>query len=190
MPVVNEGDKPSPLRLRRKHGEGRAPDATPKDGARLVQAQSLRNATIASFIAIILFCLVWVALTSLTSRVFPWLTAVLGVAIGIAVRLAGRGIDWRFPTLAGGLALAGAVFSNIVVAASTTAADYGIGTMDILQAVTTMTWPVFFDEAWNVADGFFAVVAAGFAAFFAPRRLSREQRFALRLWQDQSDRHQ
>jgi hypothetical protein len=54
-----------------------------------------------------------------------------------------------------------------------------------------MTWPVFFEEVWNVADGFFAVVAAAFAAFLAPRRLSRTERFALRLWrQEQSDRHQ
>lgn len=190
MPVVSDGDKPSPLRLRRKHGEGRAPDATSEDGARLVRAQSLRNAIVAGLIVIILFCLAWVALTSLTNRVFPWLTVLLGVGTGIAVQRAGRGIDWRFPTLAAGLVLAGALLSNIVVAASTTAAEYGTGTMDILQAVTKMTWPVFFAEAWNVADGFFAVVAAGFAAFFAPRRLTREQRYALRLWRKQSDGHQ
>lgn len=190
MPVVSDGDKPSPLRLRRKHGEGRPPDTTSEDGARLVRAQSLRNAIMAGLIVIILFCLAWVALTSLTNRVFPWLTVVLGGALGIAVQRAGRGIDWRFPVLAAGLTLVGAVFGNIVVAASTTAAEFGTGTMDILQAVTTMTWPVFFDEHWNVADGFFALVAAGFAAFFAPRRLTRAQRFALRLWREQSDRHQ
>ena len=41
------------------------------------------------------------------------------------------------------------------------------------------------------ADGFFAAVAAGVAAFLAPRRLSRSQRFALRLWRaSQSDGHQ
>jgi hypothetical protein len=50
---------------------------------------------------------------------------------------------------------------------------------------------VFFEEVWNVADGFFAVVAAALAAFLAPRKLSRSERFALRLWQEeQSDRHQ
>lgn len=190
MPVVSDGDKPGPLRLRRKHGEGRAPDATAEDGARLVRAQSVRNAVVASLVTIMLFCLAWVALTSLTNRVFPWLTVVLGCAVGIAVQRAGRGIDWRFPALAASLTLAGAVLSGVVVAASTTAAEYDTGTMQILQAVTSMTWPVFFDEAWNVADAFFAGVAAGFAAFFAPRRLTRKQRFALRLWREESDRHQ
>ena len=89
------------------------------------------------------------------------------------------------------MAFVGSVVGNIVLAASTTAAEYGTGTLDILQAVTSMTWPVFFEEVWNVADGFFAVVAAAFAAFLAPRRLTRTERFALRLWrQEQSDRHQ
>jgi hypothetical protein len=190
VPVVSDVDKPSPLRLQRKHGEGRTPDATPEDGARLVRAQSLRNAITASLIVIILFCPAWVALTSLTNRVFPWMTVVLGGALGIAVQRTGRGLDWRFPALAAGLTLVGALLSGVVVAASTTAAEYDTGTMHVLQAVTSMTWPVFFDEAWNIADAFFAGVAAGFAAFLAPRRLTREQRFALRLWRERSDRHQ
>ena len=106
------------------------------------------------------------------------------------IRAAGRGVDWRFPALAAGMAVGGAIASNIALAASTTAAEFGIGTLHILQAVTSMTWPVFFDEVWNVADGFFAIVGAAFAAFLAPRRLSRAQRFALRLWREQlSDGH-
>ena len=186
---MSEGDQPSPLRLRRKHGEGHRPVATGEDGGRLVRAQSLRNAIMASLIVIILFCIAWVALTSLTNRVFPWMTVLLGAAIGYAVQRAGRGIDWRFPVTAAVLTLLASVMSNVVIAASATAAEYGTGTMHILQAVTTMTWPVFFDEAWNMADGFFAVVAAGVAAFFAPRRLTREQRYAVRLWREPSDRH-
>ena len=79
----------------------------------------------------------------------------------------------------------------VVLAASTTASEYGTGTVDILRAVTNMTWPVFFEEVWNVADGVCAVVAAALAAFLAPRKLSRSERFALRLWQEeQSDGHQ
>jgi hypothetical protein len=51
-----------------------------------------------------------------------------------------------------------------------------------------MTWPVFFDEVLTVADGFFAVVAAGVAAFYSQRRLTRMEYLALRLWQEeQSD---
>jgi hypothetical protein len=188
---VSEKENPHPLRLRRKHGEGRSPEVTADDGARLVRAQSLRNAVIASLVTLIVFCLAWILLSGMTNRVFPWMTVVLGLAVGIAVRKTGRGVDWRFPTVAALIAFVGSIVGNVVLAASTTAAEYGTGTLHILRAVTSMTWPVFFEEVWNVADGFFAVVAAAFAAFLAPRRLSRAERFALRTWREQqSDRHQ
>lgn len=187
---MKDSPKSNPLRLRKKHGDGRRPDVTVADGERLARVQSLRNAVVAGLAVLIVFCLSWVSLSSLSNRVFPWMTVVLGWLLGMAIRRAGRGVDWRFPTLAAVLALAGSIVSNIVLAASTTAESYGTGTMEILQAVTSMTWPVFFDEVWNVADGFYAVVAAGFAAFFANRRLTRSEFYALRLWREQSDRHQ
>lgn len=182
-------DPKNVLRLRRKHGEGHKVDITAADGARLVRAQSLRNAFIAALIAIVLFCAVWILLTSLTDRVFPWMTVVLGAGIGLLVRRAGKGVDWRFPTLAAVMAVVGAIVGNVVLAASITATQYETGTLQILQAVTSMTWPVFFDEVWNMADGFYATVAAGVAAFFANPRLTRAQFHALRLWRDQSDGH-
>jgi hypothetical protein len=186
---MSEEQKPSPLRLRRKHGEGHRPDVSADDGARLVRAQSLHSAIVASLIAFVLFCIAWVAFAAMTSRVFPWMTIVLGAAVGYAVRRAGRGVDWRFPVLAAVATALGAVGSNVVVAASTTAAELGTDTLHILRAVTTMTWPVFFDEHWNIGDTFFAVFAAGVAAFLAPRKLTRRQFHAMRLWRGQSDRH-
>jgi len=178
------------LRLRKKHGEGHTLDATAEDGARLEHAQSFRNAVVAGLIAFVVFCVVWIFLSSITNRVFPWMTVVLGGMLGIAIRRAGQGLDWRFPALAAAMAIAGAVVSNVVLAASTTAAEFGTGTLHILQAVTSMTWPVFFDEVWNVADSFFAAVAAGLAGFLANRRLTRTEFYALRLWREESDRHQ
>jgi len=189
---MNDKPNPNPLRLRKKHGEGRGLDATAEDGARLVRAQSFRSAVVASLVVLIVFCLMWISLSMASNRVFPWMTVVLGGMLGLAIRHAGRGVDWRFPTLAALVALAGSVVSNIVLAASTTAGEYGTGTVNILQGVTLMTWPVFFDEIWNVADGFFAVVAASVAAFYANRRLTRSQFHALRLWRErlELDRHQ
>ena len=188
---MSEKQNPHPLRLRRKHGEGTPPEVTADDGARLVAAQSMRGAVVAGLITFIVFCLVWILLSGATNRVFPWMTVVLGAALGFVIRKIGRGVDWRFPALAALMAFVGSVIGNVVLAASTTAAEYGTGTLQILRAVTSMTWPVFYEEVWNIADGFFAVVAAAFAAFLAPRRLSRGERFALRLWrQAESDRHQ
>ena len=174
----------SPLRLRKRHGSGERPAVTAADGERLVNAQSMRNAVVAALIAIIVFALFWTALSSLLDRVFPWFTVVLGLMTGFAVRTAGRGVDWRFPAVAAFFAVGGALFANIVVAASVTAETFDTGTLHILRAVTSMTWPVFFDEVWSVADGFYAVVGAGFAAFLANRKLTRSQYYGLRLWRE------
>lgn len=179
---------PNPLRLRKKHGDGRRPNVTAADGARLVEAQSLRNAVLASLFILIVFCVTWIALSATLNRVFPWMTVIYGGALGLGIRRAGRGVDWRFPTLAVVMGLAGSIVSYVVLAAATTADDFGVGTMQVLRAVTSMTWPVYFDEVWNAAHGFYAVVAAGIAAFFANRRLTRTQYYALRQWQ--LDRHQ
>ena len=186
--IMSEG--PSPLRLRKKHGTGQRRDVSADDGARIVRAQSLRGAWLAGLIAIIVFCGLWIAVTALADRVFPWLTVMLGGMIGFAVQRAGRGVDWRFPVLAAVLGLAGALAANIVLAASYTAETFETGTLHILQAVTSMTWPVFFEEVWTVADGFYAVLGASLAAFLANRRLTRSQYYALRLWRAESDGHQ
>jgi len=187
---VKDKDRQLPLRLRKKHGTGQRRDVTAADGERLVRAQSLRNAVTAGLIAVIVFSVLWIMLTSLLNRVFPWMTVVMGAMIGFAVQRAGRGVDWRFPTLAAVLAVTGSLAANIVVAASYTAETFGTGTLDVLKSVTSMTWPVFFDEVLTAADGFYAVLAASLAAFLANRRLSRTQYYALRLWRDGSDGHQ
>jgi hypothetical protein len=187
---MNDPQRKSALRLRKKHGSGERRDVDAAKGERLVLAQSMRNALVAGLIAIIVFCVIWTALSSLLDRVFPWLTVLLGVVLGFAVRQGGRGVDWRFPMLAAVLALFGALLGNVVVAASYTAETFDTGTLQILRAVTSMTWPVFFDEVLTVADGFYAVLAAGLAAFLANRRLTRSQYYALRMWRAQSDGHE
>ncbi len=179
-----------PLRLKKKHGSGKRLDVTAADGARLVRMQSLRSALLAGLVAVAIFCVFWIALSSLLGRVFPWMTVVMGAMIGFAVQRAGRGVDWRFPVLAAILALIGALLANIIIAASYTAETLGTSTLHVLRSVTTMTWPVFFEEVLTVADAFYAVLAASLAAFLANRRLSRRQYYALRLWREESDRHQ
>ena len=62
------------LRLWKKHTPGENAGVTSADGERLVRAQSIRNAVMSSLIAIILFSVLWAALSELTDRVFPWLT--------------------------------------------------------------------------------------------------------------------
>ncbi|MDG2108212.1 MAG: hypothetical protein P8J74_06195 [Woeseiaceae bacterium] len=174
-----------PLRLRKKHGSGEPTKVTSADGYLLVKAQSMCSAIIAGLITIILFSIFLVALSRLTDRVFPWLIIILGILLGHAIRLAGRGTDWRFPVIAAVMASTGAFLVNVVIAASFTAEKLEIGTVQVLLATTSMTWPVFFDEVLTAADVFYAVVAMFFAAFFSNRRLKRSEYRALRLLREE-----
>jgi hypothetical protein len=176
------------VRLWKRHAPGKRIEATSADGERLVAAQSVRDAIAAALIVIILFSVLWAVLSILTNRIFPWMTMILGVALGHAVRRAGRGVNWRFPLIAGVLAVVGALIGNIVVAAAFTADEVGIGTLQVLRAVTTMTLPYFISEVITPADAVFALFAAAIAAFYANPRLTREQFFALKLWEQEQDR--
>jgi len=178
---------PHVLRLRKKHAPGRHEPPIAKDGERLIRAQSVPQAVMAGIISIVVFAVIWSMLTAAVGRIFPWMTMLLGVLVGLAVRRAGQGLDWRFPTTAAVLAFAGSILANVVIAAGTTAGEFDISTIAVLSAVTTMTWPIFFVEAMTAADWVFAVLAAGTAPFLASRRLNRRQYQALRIWQEQQD---
>jgi hypothetical protein len=180
---VTTKPRQSIARLPKKH-RGAAGQVNDVDVKQLVRAQSFRDAVLAGLIVIILFSVLWAMLSTLLGRIFPWMTIVLGILIGHVIRRAGRGLDWRFPTLAAAGTLAGALVSNVVVAAAFTAEELGVTTFEILRAVTSMTWPVFFAEVISAADIVFGLFAAAIAAFYANRRLSRSEYSALRKWQE------
>jgi len=170
------------IRLRKKHLPKVAREPTQDDARRLRAAQSVRNAIMACLIVIIVFSMLWSMLSDLLGRIFPWMTLLLGLLIGYAVRRAGLGLDWRFPVLAAVFAVLGSLVANVVVAAAFTAPVLETTTLAVLSNLTVMTWPVFFDEVMTPADLVFALFSAGIAAFYANRRLTRAEYLALRTW--------
>ena len=184
---MSEDRRKQVLRLPKRHSREGAHDSSAEAGARLVRAQSLRGATVASLLAIAAFTVIWVMLSTALGRLFPWMTVVQGLIIGLAVRRAGCGLDWRFPVIAAVAAVVGAPLGNIVVAAAFTAAEFDTGVLTVLRAVTSFTWPVFFDEVMTPADGIFALAAAAVAAYYANRRLTRSQYASYRKWLERSE---
>lgn len=172
------------VRLPRRH-RGAPLHAAEVDASKLVREQSLRDAVVGGLIVIIAFSLLWSMLSTLLNRIFPWMTVVLGMLVGLVVRRAGRGLDWRFPVLAVVLTIAGAMAANIFVAAAFTADELGTTTLEILRAVTSMTWPVYFREVISAADIVYALMGAAAAAYYANRRLSRSEYSAWRKWQEE-----
>lgn len=180
-------EKTDVLRLRKKHLPKVSAEATPEAAKRLLEEQSVRNAVVASLITIILFSIVWAMLSTLIGSIYPWMTLLLGILVGLAVRRAGLGLDWRFPVLAAVFAVAGSLVASIVVAAAFTAPQLNTDTLTVLRNLTALTWPVFFDEVMTPADMVFGIFAAGLAAFYANRRLTRAQYLAIRTFEEQSD---
>ena len=115
------------------------------------------------------------------------MTILLGVALGLSIRRAGKGIDWRFPLLAAILALFGALMANIFVSAVIQANEMDIGIFQVLRSVTILTWRDFFSEVMTPADLVFGLFAAAIAAFYASPKLSRQEFLALRLWQQEQE---
>ena len=104
--------------------------------------------------------------------------------VGYVVRGAGKGLDWRFPVIAAVLTVLGSLLGIVAISAATTAGEYDTSTVTILSRATPLTWPVFFDEVLTAADYIYAAIAAAIAAFYANRRLTRRQYFALRQWRE------
>ena len=180
---MSEEQRKQVLRLPKRHSREGAGRPDPEAGSRLVRAQSLRRAAIAAVLAVIGFGAIWVLLSTALDRLFPWMTVVQGAIVGLAVRRAGRGLDWRFPTVAAIAAVLGALVGNVLVAASFTAAEFGTGILTVLRAATSFTWPVFFEEVMTPADVIYGLAAAAVAAYYANRRLTRDQYASYRAWQ-------
>lgn len=171
--------------MRKRHTPSERVTLGADAGRKLEKQQSIRDAVVGGVIVVILFSILWAMLSTLINRIFPWMTILLGMLVGLVIRRAGRGVDWRFPTLAAAMTVLGALVANVVVAAAFTAESLDASTFEVLRAVTAMTWPVFFSEALSAADIVFAFFGAAVAAFYANRRLSRAEYHALRKWQEE-----
>lgn len=158
-----------------------------EDGARLIRAQSLRQAAMAALIVVTLFAVLWSMLSDALDRIFLWMPLLLGMLVGLAVRRAGLGLDWRFPAIAAAFTVVGAFVGRVVIAASVAAEELGTGTLDVLMNMSSFTMPTFFAEQVTPADYVYAAFGAMIAAFYAKRRLNRRQFHALRLWEERGD---
>lgn len=163
------------FRLRQKHSRNLDREIAPVNAEALIAAQSVRAALTGAAIAIICFNVIWVYTASASGKYFPWVAIVQGAAIGMAVQRSGRGLDWRFPLIAGVAAWTGAFSGNLFIALEFTASETGFvegGWWQIVQ--------VFFMNTVTVIDVIYAFCAAAISTFYSKRRLNRYQVLALR----------
>lgn len=163
------------FRLRQKHSRFVYEESAPVNAERLIAAQSVRSAVTAAAIAIIAFNIVWVFTSSASGKYFPWFAVIQGAAIGVAVQRGGRGLDWRFPLIAGIAAWTGAFTGNLFIALEFTVSETG--------GVDGGWWQItrdFFVNTVSAIDVIYAFSAVAVATFYSKRPLNRHEVFALR----------
>ena len=163
------------FRLRQRHSLHLHDASPPVSADRLMAAQSVRAAITGAAITIIVVNILWMYTASATARYLPWIAIIQGAAIGLAVRKSGRGLDWRFPLIAGAAAWVGAFSGNLFIALLFTTADNG--------AVSNSWWRIlqsFFASTVSVIDVIYAFCAVAIATFYSKRRLNRHEVLALR----------
>jgi hypothetical protein len=142
---------------------------------KLIAAQSIRAAITGAAIAIIAFNIVWAFTASASGKYFPWIAIVQGAFIGMTVQRTGRGLDWRFPLIAGIAAWTGAFSGNLFIALEFTASQAG--------RIDGTWWQIigkFLTNTVTVIDVIYAFCAVAIATFYSKRRLNRHQVLALR----------
>jgi len=165
------------LRLGRKYSRAEVGKA---DVNELYAAQSLRAALIGGIVAWVLLNAVWVYGSVLLDRFFPWFSVIQGFFIGRAVQRYGRGIDWRFLALAAAIAVVAAFFGSFLSALFLTGEEFGTSVWSLLGEIGGHTISTFALREFGVVGTIYAGMAAVVAAFFAGRRLNRQEAIALR----------
>ncbi len=163
------------FRLRQKHSRNLGRDATLVNAEKLIAAQSVRAAITGAAIAIIMFNIIWAFTASASGKFLPWISIVQGAVIGIAVQRSGRGLDWRFPVVAGTAAWIGAFSGNLFIALVFTGTETtrpGSNWWAVLRS--------FFENTVSVIDVIYAFCAVAVAIFYSKRQLNRYEILALR----------
>lgn len=172
-------------RLRQRHS--RHLDTPPADAGRLQREQSLKGALLAGGVAVAAMMALWVAVAMIFDRYFPWYSIVQGYIVGHAARRFGRGIDWRFPAVAAAITMAGAFAGSFLVALFLTGREFGTGALELVGEISWHTVSVFAARNFGIDGIIYMGFAAVVAAFYATRRLNRQEAVALRRQRERRD---
>lgn len=167
-------------RIGQKHSKNLYEERREVDAAALIGSQMPRRAVLAGIATLFAGNALWLAISLLTGKVYPWFSVIQGMAIGLIIRRWGQGFDWRFPAIAAAIALIGAYSGSFLIAAEVAARDLETNIFAVIFNVTGWSIGTWLQEVVSPADHIFAAYAAILAAFFARRRLDRAEVFALR----------
>jgi len=168
------------FRLKQKHSQAASEKRPPADGRRLLAEQSVVRGLAGSIAVGLLLCWLWALFSTVTGRVFPWFSVLIGAIIGIAMQRFGKGLDWRFPVLAVVVAGIAAYAGNLMIGVLETGRYIEEAPIRVVGGLSADTISYFFRNTISPVDHIYAFCASGVAAFFANRRLKRHEVLGLR----------
>jgi hypothetical protein len=167
------------FRLRQRHSRHLHEKRSPASAEKLIAGQSLRAAMTSAAIGIMVLNILWAYTASASGKYFPWFAVIQGAAIGYAVQRNGRGLDWRFPLIAGVSAWIASFSGNLFIALLFTTAETG--------AVSDNWWQIvqaFFTTTVSAIDVIYALCAVAVATYYSKKRLNRHEVLALRKYRE------
>lgn len=174
-------------RLRKRHSSRPNPNSPPVDAGLLLRAQSLKGAAVAGGVAVFVTIALWVALTLVFDRYFPWISVLQGFIVGRTIQRYGSGIHWSYPVLAGALTCVAAFVGSFIVALFLTSREFYTPVLTLVGEISVHTIRVFVLNNFQTAEIVYMFFGAMLAAFYARRRLSRDEAIALRRLREQQD---
>lgn len=168
------------LRLQKKHSGIQAHKGPKPDATLIFAQQSVWRAVAGGVAVVLLLGWMWAILSVETGRIFPWFTILIGAIVGLAVQRYGRGLDWRFPTIAAIIAWTGAYVDNLMIGIVETGRYIEAAPLSVFAGLSKDTMENFFANTVTPIDHIYALCAAGVASFFAKRRLNRREVLAIR----------
>ncbi|MBT8085009.1 MAG: hypothetical protein HKP32_09650 [Woeseia sp.] len=152
----------------------------PSSAASLLAHQNFGRGVATSIIVAIVAMILWVAVSLLFDRYFPWVSMLQGIAVGIAMQRLGRGLDWRFPLAAAIITALAAVEGSFLVALFLTGREFDTGALTLVDEISMHTVKTFLGREFGVVGSIYMLFAAALAAFYANRRLLPGEAVALR----------
>jgi hypothetical protein len=136
---------------------------------RLRAGQNLAAGLLAGLLAAAIGAGAWAALALATGTRSVWITVGIGVLVGYAVRVAGRGFDLVFAFAAGALALVGCLVGNLLAVCGGVARRRGVAFREVLDGLDPETAIDLMLAGFDPADVAFYAIAA-YQAFKLARR--------------------
>jgi len=168
------------FRLKQKHSQPSKKKYPKPDVKRILAEESLLRGILGSVAVAAVLCWIWAVQAMTTGRVFPWLSILMGVLIGLAMQRFGRGLDWRFPLIAAVVAGVAAYAGNLMIGVLETGRYIEARPLQVIAGLSMDTMRYFFRNTISAIDHIYAFCSAGVAAFFSIRRLNRREVLALR----------